>query len=305
TNHPSGLGAANANAVNGSSGAYYEVHKTYSEVLPGLSASLQVTPELQAFAGLAKNFKAPGNFEYYNLGNGVSFANGVGTLGSLAPLTVKQETSTNLDLGLRYRNSVLKGSVTAYFVDFKDRIARSFNPVTQVSHDWNVGSTTTQGLEVELGTAPVAGFSAYASASYTKSTLDGDLARTATTVYATQGKQMPDTPKGMATLGLQYASGPLVVNLNGKYTSGRYLTLVNDLRIAGYTTLDANLAYQLPSFGFFKNPLVRLNVSNLSDHRYLLANSGSGSSMAFDATGNPSVYLGAPRFASITLQSDF
>lgn len=305
TNNPSGLGAANANPVDGSSGAYYEVHKSYSELLPGLNASYQFTPEVQGFVGLARNFKAPGNFEYFNLANGVTFVNGVGKLGSLAPLTVKAETSVNLDLGLRVKNDLLKASATAYYVEFKDRIARSYDPVTQVSHDWNVGDTTTKGLELELGTVPVAGFSAYASGSYTISTMNGDLAKTATTVYATRGKQMPDTPKGMAALGLQYASGPFVANLNGKYTSGRYLTLVNDLRIAGYTTVDANLAYQLPRFGFFKSPLVRLNVSNLFDRRYQLANSGSGSSMAFDASGNPTVYLGAPRFASVTLQSDF
>jgi iron complex outermembrane receptor protein len=162
-----------------------------------------------------------------------------------------------------------------------------------------------KGLELELGTVPYVGLSAYVSGSYTEATMNENMAKTATTTYATAGKQMPDTPKGMAALGLQYATGPLMVNLNGKYTSGRQLTLVNDQRIAGYTMAELNLVCQLPSVGLFRNLLLRLNVSNLFDHRYLLANSGSGSSMAFDASGNPSVYMGPPRFSSITLQADF
>lgn len=289
----------------GGAGAEYKVSKTYSQLLPSLNTSFQFSPELQGFVGLAKNFKAPGNFEYFGLAQGVTYANGVGTATGLAPLTVKPETSINLDIGARFKNDLLKGSATLYYVDFKDRIASSYDPATTTSHDWNVGSVTMKGLEVELGTVPYRGLSAYASGSYTETTMNENLAKTATASYATAGKRLPDTPKGMATLGLQYAQGPLVANLNSKYTSSRMLTLVNDVAIGGYTTVELNLAYQLPNVAFFKSPVVRLNVSNLFDHRYLLANSGSGSSMAFDASGNPSVYLGAPRFASVTVQADF
>ncbi len=286
-------------------GADYRILKTYSQVLPSLGASYQLTPALQGFAGVSKNFKAPGNFEYFSLANGVSYVNGIGSYTSLAPVTVQQETSVNLDVGARYKHELFKGSVTAYHVAFKNRIASSYDPATATTHDWNVGDSTVSGLEVELGTVPYKGFSAYASGGYTKSTLDSNLLKSTTEVYATAGKQFPDTPKGMAALALQYAQGPLMLNISGKYTSARFLTLVNDLSIGGFTTIDFNAAYQLPSTGIFKSPLVRLNLSNLADKRYLLANSGSGSTIAFNAAGNPQIYLGAPRFASVTVQSDF
>ena len=77
-------------ASNGSgAGVDYKINKTYSQALPSLSSTLQFTPEVQGFAGVAKNFKAPGNFEYFSLAQGVTFtnvlalANGDG-LGSLA-----------------------------------------------------------------------------------------------------------------------------------------------------------------------------------------------------------------------------
>ncbi|MDE2081436.1 MAG: TonB-dependent receptor [Burkholderiales bacterium] len=291
-------------------GAFYQLSRTYSEVLPSLRASYQFTPETQGFVSVAKNAKAPGNFEYFGLANGITYTNGVGSYTSLSPLTVKQETSVNLDVGARYRNELFKASATAFLVKFKDRIARSYDPLTATSHDYNVGSSTMKGLELEVGTVPVLGFSAYASATYTKSTIDTDLPSGATTFYPTSGKQFPDTPTGMASLSLQYATGPVMVNLAGKYTGPRALTLVNDQRIAGYTTVDLNAAYQLPNVAFLKNPTLRLNVSNLTNKQYLLANSGSGSSISIAAAGYPgafapSIYLGAPRFSSVSFQSDF
>lgn len=289
----------------GGAGADYSIDKTYSQILPSLNASYQFASNLQGFVGVAKNFKAPGNFEYFGLANGVTFTNGVGTATSLSPVTVKQETSVNLDVGARYKHELFKASVTAYYVDFKNRIASSFDPSTGTTHNWNVGDSTVKGMEVELGTTPYKGFSGYASGSYTRSTIDKDMLASTTTTYATAGKQFPDTPKEMLALAVQYAQGPYLVNLSSKYTGKRYLTLVNDQRIASFTTLDLNAGYQFPSMGFFKNPVVRLNVSNLGDRKYLLANSGSGSQIAINAAGNPQVYVGAPRFTSLTLQSDF
>jgi iron complex outermembrane receptor protein len=302
TNNPS----AGSNAVNGgSTAAYYTIDKTYSEVLPSLAASFQVTPAVQVFSSLSKNFKAPGNFEYFSLATGVTVTNGVGTATGLLPLTVNQETSINLDFGLRYKNDLFKASATGFTTKFKNRIASSYDPVTTTSHDYNVGDSTIKGVELELGTAVWKGFSAYASATYTKSTIDSNMPASATTFYPTAGVQFPDTPKGLAALSLQYAQGDLLLNLAGKFTGRRNLTLVGDTSVAGFTTIDLNAAYQLPAIAGLKKPTVRFNVSNLANTKYILANSGSGSNISINAAGNPQIYTGAPRFTSITLQSDF
>jgi iron complex outermembrane receptor protein len=314
--------AYTTSALNGSTAAPYKINNSYSGLLPSLAGSFQVTPEVQVFSSLSKNFKAPGNFEYFNLANGVTIVNGVGTAASLAPLTVKQETSVNLDMGARYKSSLFKASATAFLVKFKDRIASSFDPSTATTHDFNVGDSTIKGLELEAGTVPVMGFSAYASATYTKSVIDNNMPALGslgniTAYFPVSGVQFPDTPKGMAALSLQYTSGPLLLNLAGKYTGRRNITLVGDQSLAGYTTMDFNAALQLPSDRLFKNPTLRLNISNISNKQFLLANSGSGSNittnasafvsngLTVNAANPPSVYGGAPRFTSITLQSDF
>lgn len=305
-----------ANAGSGG-GADYQITQSFSQVLPSLGASWQFTPETQGFASLSKNFRAPSNFELGNAVTSVSYVDGKPTSAVVAVRNlVKQETSVNLDVGARFKHPLFKASVTAFYVDFKDRIAAGYNPEAGGRFDMNVGDSTIKGLEAEIGSVPYKGFSAYASATYTRSTIDQDLvyataSGTSGTQYtaATAGKQFPDTPKAMAALALQWAQGPYLANLSAKYTGRRQVTLVNDQSIGGYTTLDLNLAWQLPGGAAFKNPVLRVNLSNLTDKKYLLANSGSGSSWTVNATGTgaaqPTLYGGAPRFASVTLQSDF
>jgi iron complex outermembrane recepter protein len=298
------FGNSGANAA-----ADYKVDATYSKVLPSLALSLQATDRLQVFGSVAKNFRAPSNFEYGNIGKGVTVVNGVGSYTSLQALTIKAEQSLNIDLGARYKGDMFRGSATAFYNKFKDRIASSYDPNEQITRDTNVGGSTTKGLEVEAGTVPWKGLSAYGSLTYTRSTIDDDLiSGTPQITYPTSGKQFPDTPKGMAAVSLQWADGPYLVNVAGKYTTGRALTLVNDVVIPGYTTFDLNTAWKLPNPGGtgFKNPIIRLNVTNIFNRQYFLANSGSGSNIQIaNSLGTPFYYAGAPRFTSLTFQVDY
>ncbi|MES3013156.1 MAG: TonB-dependent receptor [Pseudomonadota bacterium] len=307
-------------------GASYDVDQTYGKSLPSLAVSYQATDRLQAFTSVAKNFRTPSNFEYGNVGKGITFVNGVGTVGSLQALTIKPEQSVNFDLGARYKGDMFRGSATAFYNKFKDRIASSFDPIEGISRDINVGNSTTKGLEIEAGTIPWNGFSGYASLTYTKSTIDDSVisrlltpagaactvpSATCTAVpYPTAGKIFPDTPKGMAGLSVQYAEGPYLLNIGAKYTSGRFLTLTNDTAIAAYTLFDLNAAWKLPnpSGNGFKNPIIRLNVSNLFNKQYFMANAGSGSNVTVvngGVAGAPFYYAGAPRFTSLTFQVDY
>jgi len=305
-------------------GGDYNYQRDYDEVLPSLNMSFQASDRLQTFIGIGKNFKAPGNFEYQGaIDNppGVTYANGAPTAYTWSIKNkATQETSINLDVGTRYKGDLFKGSVTAFYVDFKNRIASAYDPSQNLRLDINVGKSTIKGLEVELGTVPVNGFSGYVSGTYTRSTIKDDLlvnrvttttggvTTTTDTYAATANKQFPDTPKGMAAASIQWAQGPYLVNLAGKYTSTRAVTLANDAGIAAFTTFDLNAAYQLPNGpgNGWKNPIIRLNVSNLTNKQYLLANSGSGSQFGINTTlSTPSVYTGAPRFASVTFQVDY
>ena len=162
-----------------------------------------------------------------------------------------------------------------------------------------------------MGTKPVGGLSYYASVTVNQTKMLEDYRNSATTFLATSGKRLPDTPTLMAGASVQYTSGPFLVSLSGKYVGSSYATLVNDEKIDAYTTFDLAAAYKFASSTFFKNPTVRLNMSNILNKRYLLLNAGSGSSFATttDPTkagfGTPVYYVGAPRAASVNFSVDF
>lgn len=287
-------------------GANYQISESFSKLLPSLGITFKPRDDIQLVAGVSRNFRVPSNFEYQGSVRGGTYVNGALTGYTLQFLRVKPESTWNVDGGVRYKGSMFKAHAIAFYSKFKDRISSSFDPVTQTSNDTNVGPSTAYGLELELGTVPVAGFSAYVSGTYTRSKIEENLRTGATTFAPTAGKQFPDTPKGMAALALQWSQGPYLVNLTTKYNSPRTMSLTNDFVLPGYTITDLNLAYQLPNFWIAKAPIIRVNVSNITDKRYYYGNLGSGSQIAVN--GSPTITTianGAPRFASVTFQADY
>jgi iron complex outermembrane receptor protein len=156
---------------------------------------------------------------------------------------------------------------------------------------------------------PVNGVSAYVSGAYTRSKLKSDLAVSATNIQPTAGKDFPDTPRWLGAFVVQYAQGAFYSNVQVKYTGKRYSTLTNDESVGGYTLTDLNAGYKFADLGWIRNPTVRANVSNFFDRRYFALNAGSGSLFTTNATGtaasSPAYFLGAPRFASVSISADF
>ena len=113
-------------------------------------------------------------------------------------------------------------------------------------------------------------------------------------------------------MAVSYKEGPWFGQLTAKYTGSAFSTLVNDQQMNSYTLFNLVAGYKLPSSNFFKAPEVRLNIDNLTNTEYQRINSPSGSQFTARALplgsvagSNPSYYIGAPRFVSVTLRSDF
>jgi iron complex outermembrane receptor protein len=199
-----------------------------------------------------------------------------------------------------------------FVVNFKDRIAAAWDPVSLSSLDYNVGNVNMKGAEIELGQKLNKNFSVYGSLTYTESLMKQDLKVSTTLTEATAGKQMPDTPKIMAALALSYKEGPWFGQVTAKHTGKAFSTLVNDQSMDAYTLWNLSAGYKLPETAFFKSPEIRLNVDNATNTEYKRISSPSGSSFTTRALAlgtlagsNPSYNIGAPRFTSVTLRSDF
>jgi iron complex outermembrane receptor protein len=281
----------------------YKAQKRFAEVLPTFGARYQFDSANQVFMNIAKNFKAPGNFSWQG-----AIIGGVSRVDDINE-HLKQETSITADLGFRHYGKTFNFSGSVFNNQFNDRLARRFLPEEGISIDTNVGDGRVRGVELEIGTVPVRGFSAYASVTYTRSRNESDLAVSATNIQPTAGKEFPDTPRWLSGLTLQYAQPLWYANVQAKYTGARFGTLTNDESVPGYTVVGLNAGYLIGNLGFVKAMTLRANVSNLFDKQYLASNAGSGSLFTTNATGtgaqSPFYYAGAPRFSSISVSAEF
>ncbi|MDD5113433.1 MAG: TonB-dependent receptor [Methylobacter sp.] len=291
-------------------GGYYNIKETYAKPLPSVGLRYQFTEAQQVFISRAENFKAPPDSVFYGLIKGGSFDNqGQLTGYTLKPVNVKEEVATNWDLGYRYTGKNISISGSLFYIDYRDRIASAYDPANNIDTNYNVGDSTTRGVELESAYRFLSNWSVYSSLTYTDSHIDQNMQTSANTFEATAGKAFPDVPNWMSGSALQYRNGPWSANLSAKYTGKRYSTLVNDESIKGYTLVSFDAGYRLPSKGWFKDPTVRFNVYNLFNQDYLNLNAGSGSGFTNRALGvggvAPSYYVGAPRSFSVMLSTDF
>lgn len=283
----------------------YEITRTYTDVLPQIGVRFQLNKENQLFSSLSKNMQAPPNFAFSSAtGDNVTIVNGQAVLSS----AVKPETSWNLDVGYRYQSPALIAQATAFDIDFRNRLANAYDPVSGLSSYTNAGGVSTHGVELEIGNTPIKGWSAYGSYGYTVSTISNDINFTATQVLPTNGKEFPLTPKYKVGLSVQYETPTWYVRLKEQHTSSQWATLVNDQIAPGYNLADFDAGYLFPSSGMFKHPTLRFNVSNLFNSQYRNPSSQSVSnSVAVNGIAPSGVfyYLGAPRLVSASLQVDF
>lgn len=283
----------------------YEIIRTYNDLLPQLGLRFQADKENQLFASLSKNMQAPANFAFSSAtGDNVTIVNGQAILSS----TVQPETSWNLDVGYRYQSKALIAQATVYDVDFRNRLANAYDPVSGLSSYINAGSVKTHGFELEAGNTPINGWSAYGSYGFTESTMENNIQVTSTQSLPTDGNQFPLTPKYKVGLSLQYETPSWYVRLKEQHTSSQWATLANDQIAPGYNLTDFDAGYLFPSTSVFKNPTLRMNISNLFDTQYRNPSSQSvtNSTTINGYTGsNVYYYLGAPRLISFSLQADF
>ncbi|MES2300319.1 MAG: TonB-dependent receptor [Pseudomonadota bacterium] len=293
-----------ASEGNASGVGTYNIQRTYNTPLPQLGARYRITNDDQLFASMAKNMKAPPNFVYSNVGSNVKFVNGLPVLSG----DVTSETSLNTDIGYRHQDSKFIFTFTTYFVDFKNRQLSAFDPVLNTNSYLNVGNVKNRGFEIEFNNMPIHGWSAYGSLGYSHSeVLDNILLNGK--ALPTKGKEMPLTPKLKAGLSLEYAEGQAMARLKIKSTSKQQATVVNDEEpTPGYTVLGFDAAYTFENFGVLKRPKLSFNMSNITNKQYRNPSSNSiPNTVAVPGWSAQTLryYLGAPRFASLTLSVDY
>jgi iron complex outermembrane receptor protein len=225
--------------------------------------------------------------------------------------SIKPEMSTTWELGWRFLGDRLEGVVTAYYVDFEDRllaIPQGSQIIGNFSALANVGSVETVGVEAGLNWQANDWLSWFNSVSYNRSTYEDDYtAQTANgpVVIPTSGNTVPDAPEWLFNSEVGVETDTLFAKLHFKYTGKRYYTYLNQGSVSSFSLLNMTLGYRFPPFGFLKDLTAQLDVTNLYDENYI-GTVGSGGFGNTDPDGTAQTLLpGAPRQVFFSLKAAF
>ncbi|MDH0865446.1 TonB-dependent receptor [Mitsuaria sp. GD03876] len=266
----------------------------------GLNYRLSATDEL--YGTVARNMRA-----YQGAATGTSpFAtNAVGF--DAIKGTLKPETSDTVEAGWRTSGRGYEGSVSAYFVNFKDRLLSiqqgsgiQGNPVVLS----NVGDVRATGIEGALSIRLASAFTWYNSVSLAKSTYRDDVVSDGKPV-ATRGKRVADAPDTMVKSQLGYDDGALFGTIGVDYMSKRYYSYTNDASVPDRTLVNVSAGYKMKNVSMLRELSLQASVTNLFDKHYI-STIGSNGFTNSDKDGTYATLLpGAPRQFFVTLTGKF
>lgn len=279
-------------------------------LLPQVGAVFKVNDRSEVFANWSENV----NQFPLNPAGGV-YNTAVSTF-DFFKNTAKPERATTLEVGARTRRGNIEAGLTAYTIDYRNRllgVALCPQTVTCASGFGNVGSVNSMGLEGVLNADLGRGFRFLGSATFNHSKFGEDYRTNPTdpnSLVNTKDKFVQDAPQQMLNASLAYSRNRLSLSLGSRYVGERYFTYTNDLatagdgagKVPGYVIADASARYRLGAIGAVKSLELQLNASNLLDERYI-ATMGSG---GFVARGDlPTFLTGAPRQLFLTINTTF
>jgi iron complex outermembrane receptor protein len=225
--------------------------------------------------------------------------------------TVKPETSTNYELGWRFNGAALNALVTAYHVDFEDRllgIPQCLGIIGCESSIANVGSVQTNGIEAALSWRPMTHVTWFNSAAWNDSEYDDDYTietEAGATVVPTAGKQVVDAPEWLLRSELSYDNDAFFARLDANYVDERFYTYLNDASARSYTLLNSGLGYRFNGLGVVEQLTLQLDITNLTDKKYI-GSIGTNGFGVTDPSGSMQTLLrGAPRQLFISAKARF
>ncbi len=216
----------------------------------------------------------------------------------------KPERATSVDFGYRTRREKIEASVSGYAISYRNRLVATANcqlTATCASVISNVGTVSSHGVEGLLNLTLTPSLSWANTASYNVSTINDDY-KTGTTTVPSSGKSVVDAPQMMANSAVRFAQGGFNGSLATRYVGKRYITILNDLSVDPYTTVDATIGYRFARIGAAKNVSVQLNVVNALDADYI----GSVGTGGFAVKGDiQTLQTGARRLVFLSVGTTF
>ncbi len=214
---------------------------------------------------------------------------------------IKEEESTNVDLGYRFngRNAALTAAV--YYVDYRNKIesiTATAGDIFEVgqSYSKNIGGVESKGVELSGLYMLTSAWKLSATYTYTDATYKdnvGDL--------DISGNSVPFLPKNMMTLALDYSQNGYLFGMNVKHNNDMYGTRDNKEKIEDYTITNGYIGYNKSlKDSALQNVNVLLSVNNAFDADYLATAGAFG-----DNLGESTYFVGTPRNVTLSVGASF
>lgn len=285
------------NIIGTRSGGAITAQKSF---LPQLGVNYMLNETGEVFASASQNMRA------YQPGVNGPFSQTPAAFAAGLP-TLKPETSTNYEIGYRYKGDAVQASVAAYMTDFRDRqlqIALAQGIVSVPGTFANVGKVQSKGVEAAVAWTPVKDWTWFNSLTLNDSKYKSDYLNGGVLVN-TAGKQVVDAPRVMFNTDVGYAHEGWFGSVGGKYTGQRYYTYLNDNKVAAFWVMNASGGYKQKNMMGLQEFSAQLNVTNLLNKRYF-STIGSNGFAASDPQGAFATMLeGAPRQVFMTVSGKF
>lgn len=221
--------------------------------------------------------------------------------------TLRPESSTTIEGGLRFGDGSLRGVAAAYFVDFSNRLLALPAGAGIIGNPavlQNVGSVRSVGFEFGLNYQVFDDLTLFGSYSFNRSTYRDDVVNAAGTVVADiSGRTVVDAPENILQLDVAYDPETGFFARTGlSYMSKRFFTFTNDQSVGARALVDGSIGWRFGGEGFLQGMAIQASVTNLFDKAYVATVGSNGFGNSGD---NQTLLAGAPRQWFLTLRKDF
>ena len=220
---------------------------------------------------------------------------------------LQPEKSNTFEAGFRFGQGDLRGVVSAYLVNFANRvlaIPQGPGIVGNAPILSNVGDVRSQGVELGLTWQPVKTVTITGSYAFNDNTYRDDVVNAAgVVVQAIKGRTVVDSPRHIGNLEIVYDDGNFYGRANANAMSSRFFTFSNDQKVGGRVIVDGKIGYRITSDNRWLNGLaIEGTVTNLFDRRYVATIGSNGFGFSGD---NQTLLPAAPRQMFVSLRKDF
>jgi iron complex outermembrane receptor protein len=278
----------------------FKLHTSYDKPLPNVGFTWHFNPASSVFFDYTTAMNAPVNDDLYS----IAVVGSGSTVNAVGKDNVQPETSTTYELGYRYQTPTLKSTLDVFKLEDNNHIVTSYNQTSGDTVDQNVGTLSFYGVEGLIGVEPLPHWTVAGSFTWEHGVDENNIPYSSTLDIPTKGKTPTDMPQIMYGALTSYELGDVTFDLQGKFVGGRYVTLVNDLRVPSYITFDGDIRWRLKWLP--QGSWLQLNVINILDEKYIgsinQTDTNNGSSPYYSYAY---AYQGTPRTVQVSLRAAF